>query len=137
MKNPVPLGNNMYVLRGFPANIKVAKHNPNIVNMTFHSDTTLKWEPIENMITVSCFLNDNPNKVSMGEIALQCKNRFVVVECEKEVKNKNGRIFEDYIIKNITIIPLNVYGSEYTKEKIEENQEDIYLSDEDINDMPF
>ena len=135
MINPVPLGDNYFVLRGFPADIKIAAHNPNLVNIIFHKDTTKKYEPVEDLITVSCWLNSSGSKTSLGEIALQCKNRFIVVECKKETNTKNGRTYTNYTVKNITVIPLNVYENEYTTKKLEESI--FEFTDEELNNLPF
>lgn len=137
MMNPVSIGDDYFVFRGFPASIKIAKHNKNLVNIIFHKDTTKKFEDSSDLLTVSCWLNSG-NKISIGEIALQCENRFLVVECKRtRNQGKDGRIYENFEVKNITAIPLNVYESEFTKEKIEENKENMQFSDEELNELPF
>ena len=122
MINPVQVSEDIFVFRGFPAAVKHAEYNKNLINIIFHSDTTKKFEEPKNLLSTSAWLNDG-KKISMGEIALMCENKFIVAVCKKTPKGF-------YDIKNITIVPTNAYTNDYTKEKL---NNDEYIPDGNFN----
>jgi V8-like Glu-specific endopeptidase len=134
MKNPIHLGHDLYEFRGYPVCIKRTKYNENIVNIIFHSDTQKKYEKAEDLLCTSFFINEDSSRVSLGEIALQCENKFLVVTCKKKTFiNKRGEEQVSYDGVNITIIPQTVYTNEYTKSRNIENE--LGLTDEELNDI--
>ena len=134
MINPTHITGNLYKFRGFPASIKKAEYNPNLINVIFHKDTTKNYERAEDLISTSAWLNEDGDKFSLGEIALMCENRYVVVICEKVRWEKKGRSGYNYNIKDISIIPMNAYENEYTKTELEKHET---ISDNDLEEMPF
>ena len=132
MKNPVHLGSDIYMFRGYPVFVK--KYKENIVNIIFHSDTQKKFEPTSDLLSTSYFINES-DKVSLGEIALQCENKYIIAICKKTgyYTDKYGKQKPNYNGMHITIIPENVYTNEYTKTKNSESKTDFELSIEELN----
>lgn len=126
MKNPVQVSEDIFVFRGFPAAIKHAEYNKNLINIIFHSDTTKKFEEPTDLLSTSAWLNDG-KKISMGELALMCENKFIVAVCKKTPKGF-------YDIKNITIVPTNAYSNDYTKEKLNNDEYTIPNGDFNLDD---